>query len=233
MADALILPLEKVQFTFSPWAWPFAHLRRSEIDAHFAARRLEKPDLWNGRALLLRTFAFEGAVLRGAFFETDYASLLSWRDWGFPDAGAFNCFAMGALRGSDGAYLLGVMGSHTANAGRIYFPAGTPEPEDIAGDQVDIDGNVVREVEEETGLTAADFEAEPGWTAVKIGVRIALIRRLQAREPAAELRRRVLLHLRREQKPELSDIYIAAGRSDFHALMPAFVTDFLAHEWPE
>jgi 8-oxo-dGTP pyrophosphatase MutT (NUDIX family) len=233
MTETRILQLDRAQFSVAPWTWPFAQARRGEIDAHFSARRVRTPELWNGRVLLLRAFAFEGASLRGTFFETDFASFLAWRDWDLPDAGAFNCFAMGAIRSADGAYLLGVMGAHTANAGRVYFPAGTPDPDDIVGAGVDLDGSVLREVTEETGLTADDFDVQAGWTAVITGPRVALMKRLGAREPAAELRRRMLAHLKREAKPELSDIRIVASRADFDPNMPPFVTAFLAHEWPE
>ena len=233
MINSSVVPLSHAQFSFAPWDWPFAQDRRGEIDAHFAARRVQTPDLWNGRVLLLRKYALERTSLSGTFFETDFASFLAWRDWGFPDADTCNCFAMGAIRATDGAYLLGVMAPHTANAGRIYFPAGTPDPGDIVGANVDLEGSVIREVAEETGLGVDDFEQQSGWTVVISGPRLALIKRLTASGSAAELRRRVLGHLKREIKPELSDIRIVAGRADFHPDMPAFVTAFLMHEWSE
>ena len=96
-------------------------------------------------------------MLEGAFLQTDFASFLAWRDWGFPEAGVTNCFSMGALRTSDGAWLMGVMAPHTAGAGKIYFPAGTPDPGDIVDGRVDLAGSVIREVAEETGLGADDF----------------------------------------------------------------------------
>jgi len=227
-----IAGLARADFSFQPWAWPFAQRRRAEIDAHFAARRARTPELWNGRVLLLRDWHLDGDALTGTFFETDFASFIAWRDWGFPDADATNCFSMGALRASDGAYLLGVMASHTANAGRAYFPAGTPEPEDIAGNTVDLAANVLREVAEETGLTAADFDVAAGWTAVFAGRRVALMKELQAREPAEALRGRILRHLARERQPELSDMRIVRDRGGFQADVPEFVTAFLEHVLP-
>ena len=52
--------------------------------------------------------------------------------FGFPASNACNGFSMAALRGADGAFLLGEMSPHTASAGAIYFPAGTPERQDVA-----------------------------------------------------------------------------------------------------
>ncbi len=98
-----------------PWAWPFAQERRAEIDAHFAEAQRERPNLWNGRVLLGRSATFEGERLSASYFETDFASFLAWRDWGFPDRGVFNGFGMGALLASDGAFVLGEMGHHTSN----------------------------------------------------------------------------------------------------------------------
>jgi len=231
MAEHRIVALDEAQFAFAPWSWPFAQERARDVEAHFSARRARTPDLWNGRVLLLRGFALQGAQLSGSFFETDFASFLAWRDWGFPEAGAFNCFAMGAIRSAEGAYLLGEMAAHTANAGRVYFPAGTPDPDDIIGASVDLAGSVLREVAEETGLTAEDFVPEPGWTAVLAGPRLALIKTLQAPARAAELRQQVIRHLAREAKPELADIRIVAGPGDLDPNMPPFVTAFLRRQW--
>src|SRR5438105_2692741 len=97
--------------------WPFADKRRPEIDAHFAKLQREKPALWNGRVLLLHRYDIDRHVFGGAFLETDFASFVAWRDWGFPDAGVTNCFSMCALRASDGAYVLGVIGAHTEVGG--------------------------------------------------------------------------------------------------------------------
>jgi 8-oxo-dGTP pyrophosphatase MutT (NUDIX family) len=227
MSDISIVALDRVAFAFAPRDWAFARARRAEIAAHFAARQAETPAIWNGRILLMNEWSVTARRMEGTFFVTEFANYMAWRDWGYPDRGVINCFSMGAIRSTDGAFLLGKMSSHTVNAGKIYFPAGTPDPHDIAGDVVDLAGNVAREVAEETGLTVADFSAQPGWSAVFAGPRIALMQVLQARAPAHELRARVLAHLAREPKPELCDILIVRSPADFHPMMPPFVTAYL------
>ncbi len=223
--------IDRLELGVAPHRWPFAEARREEIDAHFAARRRAVPDLWNGRVLLMNDVAVAGGVVRGTFFETGFADFIAWRDWGFPDRSVVNCFAMAALRASDGAYLLGVMSAFTANPGRIYFPAGTPDPSDIRGDTVDLPGNVLRELEEETGLGAQDFSAAPDWTAIIAGPRIALMKEVTARRPAAELRAAILGHLASQARPELKDIRIVRSPADFDPAMPEFVTAYLSHVW--
>jgi 8-oxo-dGTP pyrophosphatase MutT (NUDIX family) len=228
-----VIPIDRLAFAFEPRPWPFAEARRGEIDAHFAARRAQRPQIWNGRVVLASHYGIAGRDVAGACFETDFASFLAWRDWGFPDADAVNVFAMGALKSRDGAFLLGVMGPHTANAGRIYFPAGTPEPDDVADGALDLAGNVVREVAEETGLGPEDYAAVPGWQAIPAGARLALMKVLEADAPARDLRQRMCAHIAGDKHPELADIRIVRSPADFDPMMPPFVTAFLSHVFDE
>ena len=170
---------------------------------------------------------FTGDCLSARYFETNFASFLAWRDWGFPDNGVFNGFGMGALRSSDGAFLLGEMGDHTANAGRIYFPAGTPDLDDVRQDTVDIAGSVAREVEEETGLTPADYRAAADWDCVVSGAAIAMIRILDVDLDGEALRERIEANLARQPQPELCRIHLVRERRDLTAAMPRFVTAFV------
>src|SRR5215471_18340572 len=231
MNELSVIEIDEVYFGFAPGRWNFAEERRAEIAAHFEERRRKAAGIWNGRVLLLSDRALRGRRLTGTFFETDFASFLAWRDWSCPDLSVTNCFAMGALRASDGAFLVGVMGAHTANAGRVYFPAGTPEPEDIRGDIVDLQSNVVREVAEETGLTPDNFAVLAGWHAVLMGPRIALFKLLQAKVPALDLRARILAFLASENEPEFSDIRIVRGPGELDSMMPPFVVAFLKYAW--
>jgi 8-oxo-dGTP pyrophosphatase MutT (NUDIX family) len=216
----------------TPWIWPFAQARRAEIDAHFAKLQREKPKLWNGRVLLARNWRFAEGAISADYFETDFASFLAWRDWGFPDKQVFNGFGMGALRSSDGAFVLGEMSQHTANAGRIYFPAGTPDLDDIKDGAVDIPGSIAREAEEETGLTPADYRAGNHWNCIDTGTSLAMIRILQSDLPGEELRSVIEANLARQASPELCAIHLVRKRSDITAAMPRFVTAFLEMQLP-
>jgi 8-oxo-dGTP pyrophosphatase MutT (NUDIX family) len=230
MPDPVIRRVTTLDLSFRPEPWPFADRRRADIDAHFAAAQRERP-VWNGRVLLGRDPVFTAERFNARYFETDFASFLAWRDWGFPDAGVFNGFGMGALRCSDGAFILGEMGPHTSNAGRIYFPAGTPDPDDLSDGKVDIAGSIAREIEEETGLTPADYSAGPYWDCVVSGAAIAMIRLLDADGPAEALRARIEAKLAGQRQPELSAIHLVRRTSDLTAAMPRFVTAFLEQQF--
>ncbi len=222
-----VFPIGRLSLAYAPQPWPFAAERRAEIDAHFERARRERPGIWNGEVLVMHRHRVDRDALEGAFLPTDFASFMSWRDWGFPEAGVTNCFSMGALRGSDGGWIMGVMAPHTSAGGKIYFPAGTPDPKDVVDGTVDLAGSVIREVAEETGLGQGDFTEHDGWHCVVDGPRIALMKVLQALEPAEALRRRILDHLASEAMPELADIRIVHTRRDFDPMMPRFVTAFL------
>lgn len=224
---AVIHRVSTLDLAVEAWAWPFAQARRAEIDAYFADRQRERPAMWNGRVLLGRNPVVAGDRFISGYFETDFASFLAWRDWGFPDSTVFNGFGMGALRCADGAFVLGEMGQHTSTAGRIYFPSGTPDLDDIRDGKVDISGSIARELEEETGLVPGDYRSEADWHCVSTGHAVAMIRILHVDMPGDALRGRIEGNLALQRSPELSAIHLVRGTRDLNSAMPRFVTAFI------
>jgi 8-oxo-dGTP pyrophosphatase MutT (NUDIX family) len=231
MTSSVIHRVTALDLTVRPSLWSFAQTRRADIEAHFAREQRANPELWNGRILLARNPGFTEGQLTADYFETDFASFLAWRDWGFPDSDVFNGFGMGALRSADGAFVLGEMGQHTANAGRIYFPSGTPDLDDVRDGAVDIAGSVAREVLEETGLSDADYTASPHWDCVVSGAAIAMIRILNVDMPGEALRARIEANLARQRQPEFSAVHLVHGTGDLSAAMPRFVTALIEREF--
>jgi len=230
--DRRIAPVLSLSVTLEDGGWPEAEARRDEIDAHFAARQADNPHLWNGDILLLRDHRFEGGRLEGRVRRTDFASFLWWRDQGWPDLGMTNLFALAALEGADGAFLMGVMGAHTSSAGRIYFPGGTPDLSDLTADgRLDLEASVWRELAEETGLAPADVARDAGFTAVLDGPRLALLRRLVLPGSAEDAARRIRAFLARDALPELSDMAIVRNVRDISPQMAPFAVAYIRHLW--
>jgi len=236
--DIEIGTLDRAEIKFEPWLWPFAAGRRAEIDSYFSELQRARAGVWNGRVLLLKSCKIETRVLRGTCFETDYASFCAWRAFardqdGIVQDGIVNIFADAAILTTDGAYLAGEMAPYTAAAGKIYFPSGTPEPDDLdAAGLLDFEGNVRRELLEETGVDAGELTAEPGFSFVRDrGGSMALVKTLRAQQNAQELRGRIMKHIESEERPELVDIRILRSAADFDPAMPRYITAFLTHCW--
>lgn len=234
--DIRVLALKGMEFRVDPEPWALADARREEIEAHFERLKQANPALWSGPILMLSEHRLDGGVLTGRYKRTDFASLLWWRDHGYPEM--CNAFGMGALRAFDGAFVLGRMAPWTANAGRIYFAAGTPDLGDIVeGGRVDIDGSVLREIEEEIGLTAADFLPPPtggrALHAVFAGPRIALMREIVARLPGEELAARLRENLAGQTRAELDAIFLARSPADLDPAMPDFIRAYLQARWQD
>jgi len=231
MEKIQVISIERLDLHFEPRTWDWADRNRAAIVSHFAKARERQQLLWNGRVLLLHRYAIEDGLFRGAYFETDFASFLAWRDFGFPDGSTANCFAMAALRSADGAYLFGCMGAHTANAGKIYFPSGTPDPNDLRDGVVDLEGSVLRELAEETGLGSGDVTFSQHWHVVIDGARIAMMRPSVSRSQAQQLKSQIIVHLQQQKNPEFTDIIVVRSSFDLRPEMPGFVRAYLEYVW--
>ncbi|HEV7325008.1 MAG TPA: NUDIX hydrolase [Bosea sp. (in: a-proteobacteria)] len=231
VVDGTIVALDRVEAQVETFDWGFARERADEIAAHWAAVSAGKPAMFNGRVMLQHRAAIEDGVFHAGYFGADYAAFLAWRDFGLPKPTIRNGFAMAALRAADGAFLLGRMGDHTANPGKVYFAAGTPDEEDVRPDgTLDLAGSVTRELCEETGLTLDEISVEERWTAVIVPGRVAFMRPVGIDLPAEAARELMLERIAQQDEPELSDIVIVRNLADCAGYdMPPFMTSYLVH----
>ena len=217
--QARLLEVAELDLAFESSPWEFAERQAAAIATHWARLTKAKPSLFNGRVLLLGKRLIQtrpdGTLrLRGVYFETDYADFLAWSEFGHPGGSVDNCFAMAALRSDDGAFLLGEMAHHTYSAGQIYFPAGTPDPDDVFDDRVDLEASARRELFEETGLIADETDIAPGWTLAVTPQRIACMKLITLPVPAVRLKARVEAYLARDALAEFSRMHIVRSPED-------------------
>jgi 8-oxo-dGTP pyrophosphatase MutT (NUDIX family) len=226
--ETLIRRVTRVEAQCRPMDWQWATRNRSLVEANWKRRTADKPKMFNGRVMLLQSVAFEQDICRNVYFETDYADFIAWIDSGYPDRSIANGFAMGALRGSDGAYICGVMSAHTVNAGRIYFAAGTPDLADLRPDgSVDLATSLTRELHEETGLSEGEYRVEDEWIIVQRWPTVALLRLVTLPVPAEQGAERIRANLAAQREPELQDTRIVRGPEDIDPeKMPLFLQSF-------
>ncbi len=191
------------------------------------------PSLYDGRILLARRAEALVDVaghprLEVEFFEAPFSRFHAWKLLGQPDWGVLNCFAVPALRSSDGAYLAGEMGQDHSQPGRIYFPCGTPDLDDVVGSRVDLTGCLIRELAEETGIVVDEGDFAPSWRVLFINRQVACMRVLDLPGPAEALRDAALRYIREQAKPELAGMRILRkGDNLADPRFPDFMRAFL------
>lgn len=226
--------IDEIDYRIEPKPWRFALDEAEAIDAHWNKLCAHNSYLYNGRVFLMHRTQFvveaDRRILRGAAFEAEYKAFLAWRDFGMPDPDIANCFAMAALLSADGAFMLGRMNEHTANAGRVYFPAGTPDPDDVVGETIDLAGSALRELEEETGFGPHEVTPESTWSVVFDGPRVACMRIVRSALGAAEICARFEAFAAADPTPELAGLHpVFSARDLDEERMPGFTLHYLRH----
>ncbi|MBB2959960.1 NUDIX hydrolase [Methylobacterium sp. R2-1] len=228
-----LTPLRQVSARRIDHDWAWARDNAEAIDRNWERRKAKTPGLFDGPVYLASGCTIADGACEASLFEVRYSRFIAFRDAGVPDALVANAFAAIVPHSSDGAVLLGVMGTHTANAGQIYFPCGTPDPGDLRADgTVDLAGSAAREFLEETGLTLPEGSEEE-WMLLRGDGQLAFLRPVRFDSDAETLKARIEAHRGREDEPELAHSVIARSRTDIDAArMPGFVQAYLASVFP-
>jgi 8-oxo-dGTP pyrophosphatase MutT (NUDIX family) len=233
-----LIALSDIEARLEVHDWPFTRSHADEIEQVWARETNLRPATFDGPVLLQHRGEVRDGVFQAGYFATSYKPFISWTRLGWPGdqnpaSHLRNGFSMAALRARDGAFLLGRMGEHTANAGKVYFAAGTPDMDDVTPDGVvDLAGSVTRELMEETGLRLDELTIGEGWMAVIEKTRIAFMRPVLIDMPAQEARALMLSRVAAQSEPELADIVIIRSGADIiedQRIMPRFMQRYLAH----
>jgi 8-oxo-dGTP pyrophosphatase MutT (NUDIX family) len=212
--------------------WAFPRENADAIAAHWQERVRRSPGMFDGTVLMSCGHAVADGVAQVDLFAVRYATFTAYRSFAVADPRVVNAFAAIVPWTADGAVLLGEMGAHTANAGQLYFPCGTPDPDDVRGDAVDLAGSAARELAEETGLLLPEG-AGTAWVLLEGEGQLAFLRPVRFPDTAAVLDARIAAHLRAEAEPELAGMHVVRGVDDVDpARMPSFVRAYLTDAFP-
>lgn len=220
LPEGVLMPVDDVDVRLDGSPHPIESGNAEAIAANWRREIAARPALFDGEMVLLSRLAWHDRRLTGLCHMVRYATFLFWRS---TRAGtAAHCFAHAMPVSSDGALVAIRMGGHTINDGRVYFAAGSFEPEDFFADgRVDVAGNMAREVHEETGVELAGLPCDPGYRAVRTGEGTVIARRFFLPWTAEEIAARVRAFVAGEAEPEISGPVVIRSADDVpDGLMP-------------
>lgn len=199
----VVVPVKSVEVRLDAGPHPFELANAHAIEANWQAEYAANPRLFDGTMVLLSELRLDGGGrLTGRCHAVRFATMLYWRkNKGNPDIE--HCYAHAALVSADGALVAIRMGRHTANPGRVYFAAGSFEPDDFVDDLVDAHGNMQREVMEETGLDITTARREANYHIYSAGGSTVLFRRYWLDEDAESVAARITAFVAAESDPEI------------------------------
>ncbi len=207
-----VIALDDVHVELDAAPHPFESEHRDAAAAHWIEARAANPALFDGEIALLSRLALDGRRLVGRCHIVRYSTFLHWRRT--RPSGAGHAYTHAMLVASDNALVAARMGGHTANAGQVYFAAGSFEPVDFRDGVADLEGNMHREVMEETGLDISGAEREPGWQAVAKESGTVVFRRYFLDRPADEIAAAIRATIAAQAEPEIVDAIVIRSATD-------------------
>lgn len=219
LPTGVILPVDDIDVVLDPSPHPFEMGNEGAIAENWKREVARKPALFDGMVVLLSQFGYRDGHLYGRCHPVRYSTFLYWRK---DRAGtAVHAFAHPVLVSADNALVAIRMAAHTVNAGKVYFAAGSFEPDDFPGGRVDAHGNMVREVMEETGLDISDVRRGARHHVLATDQGTVIFRRYFLDEDAGRIASRIRDFVAAEAEPEIEGpVVIRHGRDVTAGMMP-------------
>jgi hypothetical protein len=225
---AKIMSVTEAEISLSDHCWSFAQAHATQIEAHWQRRTAEQPNLFNGDILLMHNWSWVDGRFHGQCLITEFKSFLYWREHKRPDGAVTDFFPAAALHSQEGWLLVGRMGRHHSSAGQIYLPCGALHTADVYDGKVDLDGNILREIREETGLALRRAELGPPILILDGAGRLVYVRPVKLQRPAVQIVKKIQSYLTRATDPELSEIIVVKGAADVcKTAMPSFTVAYI------
>ncbi|HEX2841152.1 NUDIX hydrolase [Hyphomicrobium sp.] len=225
-----VFPVTGLDFRVSDDRWSFADVHSAEIDAHWAQRLRQTPNFFNGTVHLLAAYSVSAAGLLSArFVRTDFKSFLYWRESGWPDRSVMDAFGSALIVSLTGQVLLGRQRDGNLNSGLCYPPSGFIDPADVQPEgTIDIEGGVLREVREETGLGSVALRRSGGYLIAVAGPVLSIAVRFQSTLGDAELVGHCARYIADDPKSELASVLLVpSGDAPADLTMPDYARALL------
>jgi len=199
--EGRLFPIRRFDLRILPGDHPV--LGQAEaIAENWARETAANPALFDGRLMFFDRMAVSSEGVFAEGYSTPFSAFMWWRRE--PRTEGFHIFAYPVLATSDGALVAIRMGPKTANAGQVYFAAGSLEDVDVIDGRCDVEKNMRREVLEETGIDLDEAEGGEGYHAVHIRRRVTLVKLFRFRETADALIARIEAHIRVAEEEEIA-----------------------------
>jgi 8-oxo-dGTP pyrophosphatase MutT (NUDIX family) len=223
----VVLPVDLAAIRLDPAQHPFETENAALIEENWRREKARNPALFNGEVVLLSKLAYGGGRLEGVCHIIRFATFLLWR-LSRPLGSAEHAYAHAMPVTSDNALVLVRMGGHTLNAGRVYFAAGSFEPQDFSGGVADIDFNMIREAREETGVDLSGCRRDPRYHLRSSEGASVIFRRFFLDETADVVADRIRAFVAAESDPEIDGPVIVRGADDLPDSMALHIPAMIA-----
>ena len=221
--DGTVMPIESYRLAVLSGLHPLEEAMREAVAENWAIEHAANPKLFDGKMILQHRIRLAGASIEAEGYVSSFSTFLWWRKQE-DRAGACHLFGYPVLASSDGALIAVEMAPHTANAGQVYFAAGSLDLSDVVDGVCDLAGNMRREVLEETGVDLLQARTDGLVYASYRPCRLTFFQIFQFDAAADELIEAINLFARDAEEQEISGaVAIRNGDHKAHRYNPAML----------